>query len=118
MVKRKSIKAQELNLRISEAVQGIKSGKFKSAYQAAKALGLRANTVHKCANGGLTHVEAHQKQQLLSKNQEQTLLKWIKGLTRKSGQTSVGSSKPSGLADPIKSTGAAADQTDPAVLTN
>jgi hypothetical protein len=81
MVERESIKAQELNLWLSEAVQGIKSGKFKSAYQAAKALGLQANTVRRRANGGLTRVEVRQKQQLLSKNQEQTLLKWIKGLT-------------------------------------
>ncbi|KFY79954.1 hypothetical protein V499_01123 [Pseudogymnoascus sp. VKM F-103] len=57
------------------------TGKFKSAYAAAKALGLRPNTVVACVNGGNTRQEACQKQQLLSKTQEQTLLKWIKELT-------------------------------------
>ena len=81
MVEQKSIKAQELNLRLFEAVQGIKTGKYKSAYAAAKALGLRANTVRKRTNGGLTRQEARQQQQHLSKTQEQILLKWIKELT-------------------------------------
>jgi hypothetical protein len=81
MVKRKSIKAQELDLRLSEAVLGVQTRKFKSAYAAAKALGLRPNTVVSRVRGGSTHTEARQQQQLLSKNQEQTLLKWIKELT-------------------------------------
>ena len=81
MVKQRSIKAQELDLRLSEAVEGVKTRKFKSAYAAAKALGLRPNTVVDRIKGGQTRVEARQKQQLLSKTQEQTLLKWIKRLT-------------------------------------
>jgi predicted transcriptional regulator len=81
MVRRKSITAQELDIQVTEAVLGIKSGKFKSAYQAAKVLGLTKTTVTKRLNGGLTRAEARQKQQLLSKNQEKTLLKWIKELT-------------------------------------
>jgi hypothetical protein len=68
MVQRKSIKAQELDLRLSEAVLGVQTGKFKSAYAAAKALSLRANTVRKRIKGGLTQQEACQQQQLLSKN--------------------------------------------------
>jgi hypothetical protein len=81
MVEKRSIKAQELNLRLSKAVSGVQSGKFKTAYAAAKALGLRAETVRSRIRGTPTRLEARQKQQLLSKNQEQTLLKWIKGLT-------------------------------------
>jgi hypothetical protein len=67
MVKRKSKRAQERNLQLSKAVLGVQTGKFKSAYAAAKALGLRPNTVVACVNGGNTRQEACQKQQLLSK---------------------------------------------------
>ena len=82
MVQRRSIKTQERNIQLSEAVLGVKTGKFKSAYAAAKALGLRPETVRRRISGlQKPHTEAHQSQQLLSKNQEQTLLKWIKGLT-------------------------------------
>ena len=82
MVKRKSIKTQELDLRLSEAVLGVKTRKYKSANAAAIALGLRPDTVRKRISGiHHTHAEGHLLQQLLSKNQEQTLLKWIKGLT-------------------------------------
>ncbi|KFY28351.1 hypothetical protein V491_00514, partial [Pseudogymnoascus sp. VKM F-3775] len=35
MVKRKSIKAQERNLQLSEAVLGVQTGKYKSANAAA-----------------------------------------------------------------------------------
>ena len=38
MVERMSIKAQELDLWLSEAILGVKTGKFKSLYTAAKAL--------------------------------------------------------------------------------
>ncbi|PQM43848.1 hypothetical protein VE01_10744 [Pseudogymnoascus verrucosus] len=81
MVKKKSIKAQEIDLRLSEAVLGVRTKKFKSANAAAIALGLRPDSVRKRLCGRITRIEARQKQQLLSKNQEKTLLKWIKELT-------------------------------------
>jgi Tc5 transposase DNA-binding domain len=81
MVRRKSQKAQELDIQVTEAVLGVQSGKYKSAYAAAKALGLCKDTVLKRVKGGLTRQEAHQRQQLLSAAQEKTLLKWINGLT-------------------------------------
>jgi hypothetical protein len=81
MVRRSCLKAQELNNLLAEAVIGIKSRLYKSSYAAAKALGLWTYTVQTRLNGGHTRKEARQKQQLLSKNQEQTLLKWIKELT-------------------------------------
>ena len=80
MVEKRSIKAQELNLRLSKAVLGVQTGKFKSAQAAAVALGLRPDTVRRRLRGTPTRVEARQKQQLLSKNQEIILLKWIKDL--------------------------------------
>jgi transposase len=81
MVRRKSLKAQELDLQVTEAVLGVQSGKYKSANEAAKVLGLSQRTVLRRVNGGLTHIEARHKQQLLSKTQEKTLLRWIKELT-------------------------------------
>ncbi|KFY13187.1 hypothetical protein V491_06483 [Pseudogymnoascus sp. VKM F-3775] len=81
MVRKRGIKAQELDILVHEAIIGVKSGKYKSAYAAAKAFGLRPNTVSKRIQGGSTRQEARQKQQLLSTVQEKTLLKWTKELT-------------------------------------
>jgi tryptophanyl-tRNA synthetase len=82
MVKRKSIKAQERNLRLSEAVLGVQTRKFKSSNAAAIALNLRPDTVRRRVRGiQYTQAEAQLPHQLLSKNQEIILLKWIKQLT-------------------------------------
>ena len=40
MVRRKSLKAEELDIQLAEAVSGVQSGKYKSSYEVAKALGL------------------------------------------------------------------------------
>ncbi|PQM43956.1 hypothetical protein VE01_10852 [Pseudogymnoascus verrucosus] len=82
MVKRRSIKAQERNLRLSEAVLGVQTGKYKSSNAAAIALGLWPDTVRKRVSGvQRVQAEAQLPNQLLSKNQEIVLLKWIKELT-------------------------------------
>src|ERR1700742_4177807 len=81
MVRRKSTKAQELDIQVSEAVLGVQSGKYKSAYEAAKDLGLCERTVRRRVQGGLTRKEARQQQQVLSATQEKSVLKWIKDLT-------------------------------------
>ncbi|KFZ19103.1 hypothetical protein V501_00818 [Pseudogymnoascus sp. VKM F-4519 (FW-2642)] len=81
MVRKSSLKAQERDNLLAKAVIRIKSGLYKSSYAATKALGLRTYTVQTRLNGGQTRKEARQQQQLLTKNQEQTLLKWIKELT-------------------------------------
>ena len=81
MVRQRSIKAIERNVILNEAIIGVKSGKYKSPYAAAKALGVNLTTVLHRMKGGLTRQEARQQQQLLSKTQEETLLKWIKELT-------------------------------------
>jgi hypothetical protein len=82
MVKKRSIKNQEHNILLSEAILGVENGKYKTAQAAATALGLRPDTVWRHISGvSKTHAKAHLQQQLLSKNQEETLLKWIKGLT-------------------------------------
>ena len=81
MVQKRSIKALEREIEIEKAVLAVKSNQFKSAYAAAKALKLPVQSIRRRLNGGKTRSEAHAHQQLLSKNQEQTLLKWIKQLT-------------------------------------
>ena len=81
MVQKRSIKALEREIEIEKAVLAVKSNQFKSAYAAAKALRLPVQSIRRRLNGGKIWSEAHVHQQLLSKNQEITLLKWIKGLT-------------------------------------
>jgi hypothetical protein len=85
MVLRPSIKAQERDNLLCKAVVGVKSGLYKSANDAAKALHLRLDIVLDRIKGRATRKEARYKQQILSKNQEQTLLKWIKELTNNVG---------------------------------
>ncbi|APA08975.1 hypothetical protein SS1G_02829 [Sclerotinia sclerotiorum 1980 UF-70] len=45
MVRRKSLKVQEMESRLAEAVLGVQNGKYKSSYEAAKELGLSKDTV-------------------------------------------------------------------------
>jgi hypothetical protein len=67
MVRKRSLKAQERDILILEAVAGVKSGLYKTANAAAKALHLRPNIVVSRIKGRHTsHKEAHLKHQLLS----------------------------------------------------
>ena len=66
MVRRKSANAAELDIRLAEAVQGVKSGKYKSSYKAAKVLGLNRDTVTRRVNGSLSRIQARYAQQILS----------------------------------------------------
>jgi hypothetical protein len=81
MVRQRSLKAQERDILLAQAITGVNSGLYKSSYAAAKALNLKPNTVLKRVNGRPSQQEARQQQQLLSESQEKTLLRWIKGLT-------------------------------------
>jgi hypothetical protein len=81
MVRRRSQKALEKENLTTEAVYGVRSGRFESCYAAAKALGLSRNTVTQRVAGRASVAEARQKQQHLTGNQEKLLLKWIKQLT-------------------------------------
>ncbi|APA05486.1 hypothetical protein sscle_01g002560 [Sclerotinia sclerotiorum 1980 UF-70] len=51
MVRRKSLKVQEMESRLAEAVLGVQNGKYKSSYEAAKELGLSKDTVTRCVKG-------------------------------------------------------------------
>jgi hypothetical protein len=81
MTRKRSIKALEREIEIQKAVLAVKSNQYKSIYAAAKALGLPFESLRHRINWGHTRAEARLLQQLLSKNQEATLLKWIKELT-------------------------------------
>lgn len=81
MVRRKSAQASELDTQLAKAVVGVKSGKYKSSYEAAKVLGLNRDTVARRVKGHLSRTQARHAQQKLSYDQEKTLLKWIKYLT-------------------------------------
>jgi hypothetical protein len=81
MVRRKSILAAEPDIQIDKTLLGIRSGKYKSPYEAEKTLQLPKNSVTRRAYGGSSRSEARQKQQKFSPVQEKVLLKWIKELT-------------------------------------
>jgi hypothetical protein len=68
MVYKRSLKAQERDNLLSKAVAEVKSGLYKSANDAAKALHLRPDTVLDRIKGRATCREARYKQQILSKN--------------------------------------------------
>ena len=53
MVRKKSLNAIELDTQLSLAVLGVQEGLYKSLYTAAKALGLRADTIQKRVYSGL-----------------------------------------------------------------
>ena len=81
MVRRKSHQAAETDTQVEKALLGIRSGLYKSAYDAAKQLGISKATVTRRAAGCPTRTQARQSQQNLSPAQESALLKWIKQLT-------------------------------------
>ena len=58
MVRRKSAKAIELDTQLAEAVKGVKSGKYKLLYKAAKVLGLNCNTITQCIKGYKSCIQA------------------------------------------------------------
>jgi hypothetical protein len=58
MVRRKSIPALQREILISQALIGIKSGKYKSAFEAEKHLELPKSSVMRCVNGGLSCMQA------------------------------------------------------------
>jgi hypothetical protein len=52
MVYQKSIKASKLDIRLTEGVKGVKSGLYKSSYEAIKVLGLNRDTLTRRVKGG------------------------------------------------------------------
>ena len=82
MVRRKSQRAAEKEALVLQALDDIKSGKYKSAYEAARELSLTVSTVYRRLQGHSSRSTARTDQQLLSEAEEYTILKWIKQLSR------------------------------------
>ena len=81
MVRKRKLNAIELDTQLTQATLGVQQGLYKSSYEAAKALGLRPDTIRKRVSGGLSRSQARHQQQKLSYAEEKVLLKWIKDLT-------------------------------------
>ena len=58
MVRQKSTKASELDIRLAKGVKGVKSGLYKSLYEAAKVLGLNRDTLTRRVKGGYNRTQA------------------------------------------------------------
>jgi hypothetical protein len=72
---------REQNKRIEEAIEGKKSGKYKSYAEASKALNVALSTIYHRVNGRQTRVESHEYEQLLSEEEETELCRWIRELS-------------------------------------
>ena len=64
--------------RIQEALQGIKSGQYKSVNAAAKATGIPRSTLEYQQKGGQSNYNAHTNQQACTPEEEQALIEWIR----------------------------------------
>ena len=76
-LKDKTIERERL---VQEAIAGIKSTKYKSAYDAAKQLGINENTIRNRVMGMKTRAQAREPQQHLTIAEERSLIRWIKHL--------------------------------------
>ena len=81
MTRKPSAKMAETNARISEAISAIQSEKFKTAYAAAKFFKVNHETLTRHLNGHQDHAQGHERAQLLSRAEEDTLRLQIRGLT-------------------------------------
>jgi DDE superfamily endonuclease/Tc5 transposase DNA-binding domain len=79
----RSHKAAATEVKIKEALQGIKDGIYKSAYDASKQLNLNNKTLNnRLTKKTKSRVEAREGQQILSKAEEQALVRWVTQITR------------------------------------
>src|SRR5437868_9502028 len=82
MTCKRSQKAPQMQASIQTAVKAFKSGKYKSVYTTAQALGVSETTLIARVNGRGTHVESNKANQLLSKVEETMLAKRCTELTK------------------------------------
>jgi len=74
-------KAIEQQQRINEAIEGVESGRFKDKLEAARRLSIPPSTLYHRAAGRITRAEAHEAEQILSREEEKELAQWIRRLT-------------------------------------
>src|SRR5436190_10521701 len=76
MVRRRSVRVAQKQ-KLEAAVTGVSKGKFKTAYKAAKALGVSKSTLYRRQSGRLTRAQAWEAQQILSRSEEKALIVWL-----------------------------------------
>jgi len=77
MVRPQNTNAEASNNTVEKAIIGIKDGTYASVNQAAKELKVSKATLYRRLKGGKSRSEAQEKHQLLTKNEESVLAKWI-----------------------------------------
>ena len=77
MGRRRSQSATESESKVLNALAQVNAGQVKTGYAAAKQLGVSKSTFYRRMNGGMTHAEARQAQQLLTRDEEKALIVWI-----------------------------------------
>ena len=80
--KKKANEVADYNDRVQQAVDGIRSGLYRSSYHAASELNVKPATVQFRMNGRKTRSESHEDQQPLSRIEELELVRWITELTK------------------------------------
>ena len=73
--------AAEWRNRVQLAVQRLADGTYASVSEAVDALKVSKSTLHRHLKGGLTRQQAHEKDQLLTRQEEKALANWITGAT-------------------------------------
>jgi DDE superfamily endonuclease/Tc5 transposase DNA-binding domain len=81
MARKRSAKTATNEALIQQALKGIKDKTYKSAYQAAKKLGIRPRTLYDRVKKGKSRSQARVAQQHLLESEEQELARWIRNLT-------------------------------------
>ena len=77
MVRQFNEKAAEHEQAMQMALAGIRDGTYMTAHQAAQALGVSKSSLTRRLKGGLSRRVAKEKQQLLTKEEEEALANWI-----------------------------------------
>ena len=81
MARKRSAKTATNEALIQQALKGIKDKTYKSAYEAAKILGVRPRTLYDHVKKGKSRSQARVAQQHLLESEEQELVRWIRNLT-------------------------------------
>lgn len=81
MTRRKSQKRVENETLIIQALDGIAQKRWKTAWAAAKTLGISRHTIARRMKGGKSVMESRENQQLLTIPEEKALVEWIRRLT-------------------------------------
>jgi len=77
MTRPKNVEAAEQEERIKEALEGVKSRRFKSYREAARAMDVPNSTLSARLNGRPPRNQGHKDEQILTNAEETKLVRWI-----------------------------------------